>query len=586
MDLHKNAPRAAIVRRVSTPRQADKGVSMEEQLRLCRERCEREGWEWEDFPDAAWSGSRRDRPALQRLLARLDQFDYVVVWKLDRLSRAGPGHIAEILDRMTEAKVGLVSLTEPFDGSTAMGRAMIEIASVFAELEREHNRERVRAAAVPRVKRRRKPYGGGRRKYGRDSDYGIVAREAEVIRQRIVAPILRGQSELRIARDLEADGVPGPSGPPVWHAASIGKMLRRPDLVGRVVAPNGEEVPDPDIEPILDRDTWDELHALLASRTGGGERRGRDPAYPFLLDSPIEATCGDCGGPMARVSGKPRKDGTLNPRYVCRMRDRKGTHACPRPRVDAAAVDEALFGWLERGHIDLRATRREVELAAHAVVRDARASLREAEREEMRRQAHLNKVERDYLDGSLPAADYSALAAKLGVERETAAQEVGRLRARVAELEAEGSLVDAQRTTLRYLDDLRRTMRDLRRAEGQDAADAVAAVRAALSRIAESVIIADASRPQAVTNAIFSAENVEGDTVTGVARGIATGEGLTVLQIVPRRDLATAAVVSVAGRDYPVLEPGEAPLPVLAENHAFRSQKTIVRPRRTTRSSS
>jgi site-specific DNA recombinase len=558
---------------------------MDEQLRLLLERCEREGWEPEDFPDPARSGVRRDRPALGRLLARLEEFDYLVVWKLDRLSRAGAGHVSDVLERLLEHNVGLVSLTEPgFDGTPGMNWAMIEMAGVFARLEREHIRERVRASASPRVKRRRKPYGGGRRMYGRDRDYRVISREGEVIRQRIVAPTLRGQSELQIARALEADHVPGPGGDR-WHAASIGKMLRRPHLVGDVVAPDGEVLRGA-LEPILDRKTWSELQALLAARRHGSERRGRNSAYAFLLDSPLEVICGDCGGPMGRVSGKPRKNGSFAPRYVCRTRTGKGTPACPRVPVDAAAVDQTLFRWMERGHIDMRETRRAVERAAHGVLEDARASLREAEREEMRRQAHLDKVERDYLDRDLPASDYSVLTAKLGVERETAAEEVRRLRARVAELESEGSLVDAQRATLRHLDDLRRAMHELRRAEQRDATDTVAAVRAALSRIVEAVIIGDPSRPQAVTNAIFSSEHVEGDTVTGVAQGIATGEGFTLLQIVPRRELARAGIVEAEGRSFPVLEPGEAPLQIPAENHAFRSQKTIVRPRRSTRSSS
>jgi site-specific DNA recombinase len=575
-------PRAAIYRRVSTERQADQGLSLEEQARLAVERCEREGWAFDVYEDAGWSGSRWDRPGLQQLLADIGRYDYLVVWKLDRLTRR-TAHLADLLDRLQAEGVGVVSLTEPFDGSTPMGRAMVEIAGVFAQLERSHNAERVRASAVPRVKRRRKPYGGGRRMYGRDRAYTVVPREAEVVR-RIVADTLRGLSELQIARALDAEGVPPPGGQR-WHASVIGRMLRRPHLVGRVVAPDGEVV-ESDLEPILDEQTWNDLQAFLANRTRGRERRGRGPAYPFLLDDPLDAFCGDCGGRMVPRTEKHRADGTPVLRYVCARRKLDGPGACPRTPVDARTVDEVLFGWIERGHVDLRATRRAVKRAARAVVEDARRALRDAERAEMRRDADLAKIERDYLDGSLPAADYARLSARLAADGDAAAEETRRLRARVEELEAEGSLADTQTATVRYLAELRAAVAGFRAADSAETAAAYAAVRAALARIAEGVIIGDASRPQAVTAAVLDPANVEGDTAHGVVSAIATGQGATVLQVVPRRELARAAVVRHEGRDLPLLEAGAAPLYPPPDNSPFTSQKTSRRPRRTTRSSS
>ena len=51
--------------------------------------CKSKGWTVGDsFIDATYSGSNMDRPALQEMLSRLKEFDVVMVYRLDRLSRS------------------------------------------------------------------------------------------------------------------------------------------------------------------------------------------------------------------------------------------------------------------------------------------------------------------------------------------------------------------------------------------------------------------------------------------------------------------------------------------------------------------
>ena len=94
------------------------------------------------FQDKA-SGGRWDRPELHRLLGQLRQGDVLVVWKLDRLSRALKDVLA-LMEKVTQAGAGFRSLTEAIDTTSPGGRMMMQIVGTFAEFERAMLRERTR----------------------------------------------------------------------------------------------------------------------------------------------------------------------------------------------------------------------------------------------------------------------------------------------------------------------------------------------------------------------------------------------------------------------------------------------------------
>lgn len=94
------------------------------------------------FQDKA-SGGRWDRPELHRLLGQLRQGDVLVVWKLDRLSRALKDVLA-LMEKVTRAGAGFRSLTEAIDTTSPGGRMMMQIVGTFAEFERAMLRERTR----------------------------------------------------------------------------------------------------------------------------------------------------------------------------------------------------------------------------------------------------------------------------------------------------------------------------------------------------------------------------------------------------------------------------------------------------------
>ncbi|MBD2705333.1 recombinase family protein [Spirosoma sp. BT702] len=90
------------------------------------------------------SGSKIERPELNRLLELIREGDTLVIWKLDRLGRP-LNHLIEVMTQLEEQHVGLVSLNDPIDTTTAQGRLVFRIFASLAEFEREVIRERTLA---------------------------------------------------------------------------------------------------------------------------------------------------------------------------------------------------------------------------------------------------------------------------------------------------------------------------------------------------------------------------------------------------------------------------------------------------------
>jgi DNA invertase Pin-like site-specific DNA recombinase len=92
------------------------------------------------------SGAKARRPGLDQMMkdARHGKFDVLVVWACDRVARSVK-HFLEVLDELNHLNVEFVSFREQLDTGGALGRAVVTIISVVAELERSLIVERVRA---------------------------------------------------------------------------------------------------------------------------------------------------------------------------------------------------------------------------------------------------------------------------------------------------------------------------------------------------------------------------------------------------------------------------------------------------------
>lgn len=125
-----------------------KGDSIANQEKLCKDYVQSRfpgSHEFSVFEDEGFSGKNTDRPEFKKMLKQIEsnKFDALICYRLDRISR-NVSDFSSTLEILQEHNVSFISITENFDTSSSMGRAMIYIASIFAQLERETIAERVK----------------------------------------------------------------------------------------------------------------------------------------------------------------------------------------------------------------------------------------------------------------------------------------------------------------------------------------------------------------------------------------------------------------------------------------------------------
>src|SRR5215469_14622303 len=134
--------------RVSTDKQADRGVSLEAQTEKIRAMTVVHSAELADIiVEAGESAKSLNRPGMQRLLALVasGEVNAVIVAKLDRLTRSVKD-LCELLERFERRAVALISVAESLDTSSAAGRLVINIMTAVSQWEREAIGERTRDA--------------------------------------------------------------------------------------------------------------------------------------------------------------------------------------------------------------------------------------------------------------------------------------------------------------------------------------------------------------------------------------------------------------------------------------------------------
>ncbi|MEA4921536.1 MAG: recombinase family protein [Clostridiaceae bacterium] len=138
-------------------------ISIESQIQFCQ--YETRGEAFKTYIDRGYSGKNTDRPAFAGMMNDIENgtVTKVVVYKLDRISRSILD-FSSMMERFEKQKVEFVSTTEKFDTSSPMGRAMLNICIVFAQLERETIQKRVADAYFSRSQK--SLYMGGRVPYG------------------------------------------------------------------------------------------------------------------------------------------------------------------------------------------------------------------------------------------------------------------------------------------------------------------------------------------------------------------------------------------------------------------------------------
>jgi DNA invertase Pin-like site-specific DNA recombinase len=112
-----------------------------------------------EYVDRDVSGKAATKPALEQLLwdAHRRDFDLVLFFSLDRLTRLGAEDAADILARIGATGCRFLSLTEPALNTLGpWSRVVIDILAIVAKMERERIRERTKAGlAIARASGKR-----------------------------------------------------------------------------------------------------------------------------------------------------------------------------------------------------------------------------------------------------------------------------------------------------------------------------------------------------------------------------------------------------------------------------------------------
>lgn len=323
--------------RVSTDRQAEEGYSIDIQKERLTSYVKSmfgdKNVTTEYFIDDGYSGGNLDRPEMQRMINEIKNGvgSHVIVYKLDRLSRSQKDTLYLIEDIFLMHNIAFISMQESFNTSTAFGRAVVGILSVFAQLERENIYERTRSGMQKRVESGLWPGGGGV-PFGYDYDPStgtlLQNKDAETVK-RAYQLFLDGYSTYKIADMLG-----------LKYDRLAYQILTRKSNAGYIVY-NGVEYKGKH-EPIISLETYERTMALMKDRS----KRHIVSETTHLLTGLVK--CGVCGAKM-RYS----KWGKQGYKLTCYSQQTSKKYlikdpTCDNERFDAAGVEQRVLEYLFR----------------------------------------------------------------------------------------------------------------------------------------------------------------------------------------------------------------------------------------------
>ena len=262
--------RCGIYVRVSTDDQRDNGYSVDSQLRMIKEYCEKNEYDIVDvYNDAGHSGKDLMRPEMQRLLKDIKskKIDKLVAIKVDRLTRNNYD-VFWLLNYCEENDVKIELILEPYDVSTANGEMIFGMNLVFGQRERKEIGARTKRAmeemVLERIHPSKAPYG-----YIRNKETGhleVEPIEAEVVKE-IFELCKQGNSTRGIASIMKDNNAYLKQGK--WKSDRVYKILSNSIYIGVFEYGKYKRKPQDILrvenycEPIIDEVTWNATRNVL-----------------------------------------------------------------------------------------------------------------------------------------------------------------------------------------------------------------------------------------------------------------------------------------------------------------------------------
>lgn len=230
--------RAAIYVRVSTEEQAAEGYSIDAQKELLQDYCLVEGWDIAGiYEDDGYSGRNIKRPAYQRMIAEMDNWDVLLVIKMDRIHR-NSRNFMNMMEVLTKQGKMFVSQSEALDTTNALGRFVVDTIQRLAQLESEQIGERTYMGMREKAETL-ETTDSGKRTMGftppfgyRIEDGSLTADPDELpIVSEIFTDYLNGSKVDEICWSLNRQGILTRRGNP-WNKRNMSTILHNPVYAG------------------------------------------------------------------------------------------------------------------------------------------------------------------------------------------------------------------------------------------------------------------------------------------------------------------------------------------------------------------
>ena len=407
-----------------------KGESIGNQIELCKAGIRTAYSDISDdailiFEDEGFSGGNTNRPQFQEMmkLCRKRKIKCIVCYRLDRISRNICDYTS-MIEELNQLDISFISITEKFDTTSAIGRTMMNIASVFAQFERETIAERIRDNMLELAKDGRwlggnTPTGyrsveticsitmDGRKRKARKLE--IIPDEAKLI-QLIFSKFLEFHSLTKTETYLIQNNYITKTGKYFSRFAIKGILMNPIYLKADEAAWNYFDTKE--VEVFSDRNCFDGNHGVIAynktkQQTGHsnkvrdikdwiiavGKHEGiisgedwcqtqkllaqnksksyRKPRSNVALLSGL-LFCGDCGSFMRpKLSQRINQDGEFIYDYLCELKEKSKRQKCSMKRINGNELDQAISNEIKKITSDeselLRILKKE---AAHAQMRN------------------------------------------------------------------------------------------------------------------------------------------------------------------------------------------------------------------------
>lgn len=372
---------------------SDKSDSVESQYKICEQYCSMHYQDYQiiKYTDEGYTGANTKRPDFEKMCEAVNKgvINLVICYKIDRISR-NVSDFSRFFDRLTAKNVDFISVKEQIDTSTPLGRAMMYICTVFAQMERETIAERVRDSMVEMAKSGKwcagnPPVGYERKRTVIDGKKHTIIQVNEVGKEyylRLVRLFKSGLSLTGVATRCRHIGITSVNGK-YLSASQIWDLLRNPvyccaderayeyfkNLGCRMALPkssfDGEHgiapygrtcqiggthraVPPSDWiisvgfhEPLLSSEEW----ISIQKRFGQNRLSKTFTLQRGILKGVLRCKCGCLMRVTHKIDHQYHKEYTS---YVCGKKARQGITACNIcKRVDVDLIDNEVYKVLE-----------------------------------------------------------------------------------------------------------------------------------------------------------------------------------------------------------------------------------------------